>query len=810
MKSNLPAATITSTNIFRSIQLFLLISILLCTPGNYASGQQLTGKTFIVAPGGSDNNPGTMPQPFATLEAARDAARKIENGNHRIIVLPGEYYLTRPFELDSRDNGLTIEADTSGIATLYGGTLVTGWRRDGDKFWCADLPGVKEGTWDFRALVVNGRMPGRARIPVEGTFINKSVFDGAWFGIGGQWTRNPTKDDLTKMLYDPKDIPETLDTKNAEVRVYHSWNESLVGVAGNDIQHHELIFSSPTVYPPGFVSWGRKYLIYNTREGMTKPGQWYLDRTNGRLVYWPLEGEDMTKAKIIAPKMESVISIKGDPDKKAENITIRGLKLQSTGIPLKPAGEGGDSFKGGLSIIYAYNSVIEGLEISNVGGVGISAKQMTSCRIINCHIHSTGATGLTFSGDNIFLANNRIHNAGIYYPSAVGISAGGSNNHIYRNEIHDIPYCGMTIGRINILVEENLIYRVMLEMHDGAAIYAYGASNCIYRGNVARDIKVSGNGEGVSSYYLDEGSHDCIVENNVSINVERPTHNYIARDNIVRNNYFISDEDMNLSFPLSANYTFEDNTVITPGQIRISPPSAVVKWKGNRLFSNGRDKNNMPQAFRIDSVMPVFSIPAQKTGSIQAMHSIKAPTLDGDIAIDEWPGGFQRLDRLPSRQSFSGAPVMVKFSYDKKYLYIGALMNMFDINNISKGDKWRKDDGVEISLGGFDKGKPVTYVIRAYVNGTIQSVTDAGATASASERLGKGVRYVSKIMEKPRKGWSGEWAIPLAAIGLKPDQGRKVAFNMCAYINEYGKWHCWEGTLGETWQVDKAGILLFE
>ena len=62
-------------------------------------------------------------------------------------------------------------------------------------------------------------------------------------------------------------------------------------------------------------------------------------------------------------------------------------------------------------------------------------------------------------------------------------------------------------------------------------------------------------------------------------------------------------------------------------------------------------------------------------------------------------------------------------------------------------------------------------------------------------------------MEKPRKGWIGEWAIPLNAIGLKPKPDMNIAFNMCAFINEYDKWHCWEGTLGESWQVDQAGVL---
>jgi hypothetical protein len=809
MKSITPSATFILEGKIRYIHFILLIIIQSWIQYNYVSGQSLTGKVFIVANGGSDGSQGTMSQPLATIEAARDAARLAGPGKHRIIIMPGEYYLARPLDLDSRDNGLIIEADTSGKVILYGGALVTGWRRDGDKFWCADLPGVKEGSWDFRALVVNGRMPERARIPESGTFVHQSVFDVSWLGTVGGWARKPTQDELTRMIYDPKDIPETLDIRNAEVRVYHSWDESLVGVAGNDIKRHELLFSKPTVYPPG--SFRRKdYIVFNTREGMTKPGRWYLDRTNGRLVYWPLEGEDMSDMKIIAPKIEQIITIIGNPDKKAENITVRGLTIQATLIPSQSSGKSRNSLNGALCLINTTHCIIEKLEISNTGGVGISATQMTNCSINDCHIHNTGATGVTFSGSDILFAHNHIHNTGIYYPSSVGLSSGGSRNHIYRNEIHDIPYCGMTVGRNEILVEENLIYRVMLELHDGAAIYASGASKCIFRGNVARDIIKFGPGSGVISYYLDEDSHDCIVEKNVSIGVAMPTHNHIASNSIIRDNVFIADEDITLSFQSSAQMAFTGNTLITPGKILITKPDAITTWKGNKIFSNGRDNNNLPQAFTIDSAMPFVPVPAHKTRPVDVVRSVKPPVLDGDLATDEWLGEFQRLDRSPLRWPYSGAPVMVKFSRDNKFLYIGAMMIMFDLNNISKGDKWEKDDGVEISVAGFEKGKPVTFVLRGYANGTLQSVTDAGATVSGAERLGKGVKYVSKIMERPRKGWIGEWAIPLDAIGLKPSPDMKVPFNMCAYVNEYAKWHCWEGTLGESWEVDKAGILQFK
>jgi hypothetical protein len=297
------------------------------------------------------------------------------------------------------------------------------------------------------------------------------------------------------------------------------------------------------------------------------------------------------------------------------------------------------------------------------------------------------------------------------------------------------------------------------------------------------------------------------VENNVSIGVARPVHNHIARNSIIRNNVFIADGDMTLSFQSSAKFSFINNTLITPGKIKITSPNAIILWKGNKIFSNGRNENNQPQPFTIDSEMPDTPLPAHKTNPIVILHSIKAPIPDGNFSADEWTGDFHRLDREPSRRSCSGAPVLVKFSWDNKFLYIGAMVTMFDSADISKGETWGKDDGMEISLGGFDKGKAVTFVIRSYSNGTLQNVTDAGATTAAADRLGKGTKYVSKIREKPGKGWIGEWAIPVEAIGLKPKPGLTITFNMCAFVNEYDNWHCWEGTQGESWQVGQGGIL---
>ncbi|MFA6543518.1 MAG: right-handed parallel beta-helix repeat-containing protein, partial [Limisphaerales bacterium] len=455
---------------------------------------------FHVAPKGDNANAGTKEKPLATLEAARDAARKAGAGPHRVVVMAGDYFLAKTLELDARDNALTIEAESAGKATLYGGKLVTGWRQDGEKFWSADLPGVEEGAWDFRALVVNGQMPERARLPESGTLLHQSKFDVRWLSsVGGGWERKPTQDELTTMLYNAKDIPASLDVRNAEVRVYHMWDESLVGVARNDTDRHALIFKPPAKSPPGAFG-VKKFVIFNTREGMTKPGRWYLDRTAGRVVYWPLPGEDMTKAKVVAPVLEKIISVAGTARAPVEKITLRGLSLQGTTTPLKPGGFGAYAFDGALAIERARQCVFDKLEIGNVGGQGIATRQLDDGRITGCQIHHIGACGIKAEGAATLIARNHIHHIGMYHPSAVALSvshyakpAGDKGFHLYRNEIHDTPYSGIIGSGGGHLIEENLIYRVMRELQDGGAIYG-GMHDSILRGNIVRDVVKMGEG----------------------------------------------------------------------------------------------------------------------------------------------------------------------------------------------------------------------------------------------------------------------------------------------------------------------------
>jgi len=547
--------------------------------------------------------------PLASLHKAVETSRRqAGEASRRIVLQPGEYYLDRPVELGPSDAGLTVEAADAGQVVLYGGRRISGWRRDGEHLWAADLPEVKADKWDFRMLTVADRLCLRARLPKEGAFSHLSEFNVPWMSTtGGGWKRKPTAEELTTLKYGPEDLGSWLDVKNAEVTVYHMWDESVVGLARNDTEQHTLTFSNPGGHPPGAFG-VKKYVVWNVREGLTEPGQWYLDRTAGKVVYWPLPGEDMAQVAVVAPAIESILRIRGQAGKPVREVTVRGLTLAVANTPLVAGGFGAGNFPGAVELTHAENCRLAGLEIKNVAGQGVRAGNLKSCVIEGCHVHHTGACGLKFGGQCL-VRNNYVHHVGRIYPSGIAVWGGGRDGQpctIERNTIHDTPYTAIACGGEDHRIEHNRISRAMQVLHDGAGIYITFCKRVVVRGNFIHDIADTG-GYGASAYYLDEQAEDCLVEGNLSVRVARPSHNHMARKNTLRGNVFVCDGDATLTFPRSSDYRLEKNVVVAGGAIRITRPEAISEAVGNIAFS----KSGNVEGVKLDSYRQAGTQPIQ-------------------------------------------------------------------------------------------------------------------------------------------------------------------------------------------------------
>jgi hypothetical protein len=507
----------------------------------------------------------------------------------RILLRGGKHYLHSALELNAADSGLVIEAAPGETPMLIGGRRLTGWQREGERFWSVSIPEARSRGWDFRLLTVNGSARSRARLPETGYFTHLTRFDVPWMSTtGGGWQRKPTDPELTRLQYRSGDLDAGLDIANAELTVYHMWDESVVGLSGHDPATQTLTFSNPAGHPPGAFG-VQKYVVWNVREGMKKPGQWYLDRTAGKLVYWSHPGEDMSKAEVLAPTLTSLMQIQGSVNSLAKSITLRGITFAVTTTPLKAGGFGAGEFAGAVEMVYASDCRLERLTLINIAGQAIRAWKTDRLRIEGCEIRDVGACGIRAEGDGMEIADNHVYRVGTLYPSAVGIWIGGNRSSVRHNEVHDTPYSAIIGGGEENRIEYNLIYRAMQTLHDGAGIYFGFCKGIVIRGNIVRDIEDTG-GYGASAYYLDEQAENCLVEGNLSVNVARPAHNHMARNNTLRNNLFLVTGNASITFMKCQGYRVEKNIVQATGEITLSAPPQGIASMPNNLFHSGTGK----------------------------------------------------------------------------------------------------------------------------------------------------------------------------------------------------------------------------
>jgi hypothetical protein len=67
----------------------------------------------------------------------------------------------------------------------------------------------------------------------------------------------------------------------------------------------------------------QRFWMENYRAALDAPGEWFLDKAKGEVLYLPLPGEDMTKAEVIAPVVTKFIVMKGAHDVRFEGISFQ-------------------------------------------------------------------------------------------------------------------------------------------------------------------------------------------------------------------------------------------------------------------------------------------------------------------------------------------------------------------------------------------------------------------------------------------------------------------------------------------------------
>ena len=700
-----------------------------------------------------------------SLCEALEKTRRSQASSKEIVLADGDYQIVRTVLLGAADSNLTIRAEHDGKAVLWGGCPVEGWAKDGERFFVAELPGVKEGRWDFRTLLVNGATAPRACYP---STTNQLENLGGWTeklrsAIDGWWGRKPTEEELTTMPYRKGDLPVGFEPRNADVRLYHMWSESFVPVVSNDVEKGVLRFASRMVSPAGAFG-RRKYQVFGIREGMTEPGQWYLDRPGGKLVYWPKSGEDMSCVRVVAPKVETLMRIEGNGTCPVRNLRMRGLVLTGTTTPCMNAGFGGADVPGALEILRAESCSVERLTIRHVGGTGVKVRQARRLRLVGNAVTDCGSSALCVYAEDSDIVSNRLLRAGLAFPSACLATLGQNRLRFLRNEVAYAPYCGLILRGQGNLIEENHISHVMQVLHDGAAVYG-NVRDSVIRGNVVRDVVPNGAGYGASGFYCDETSSDVVIEENVTVGVPRPCHQHIARDIHVRNNTFITEGDLAISFQNCVGCSFTGNMLVSGGKIKPTDAcrTSVTNWSGNRACSaSGRG--------------PVWGcdLPAATRERPREPYRLMRTSVwkaDGVLGTEEY-GESRKMDRDDNGCYIGAAPTYVQLAYDETGLCVGFKTLDCWTTPLTTGEAWGVDDGIRFAVAG--------HCFEAYFSGNVYSVDAKGARTPLAGVFngvgGKGGMACTRVIE---------CHIPFTALGVRPGKGTSLPFMACRRSSHY-------------------------
>ncbi len=368
-------------------------------------------------------------------------------------------------------------------------------------------------------------------------------------------------DDRTSMVV--ADFPNWQNWgEGAEVNIFPGaeWVNAILSVTNVDRQSQRLYVNSTEKIRPG-----NRFFIANVREALDSPGEWYLDKNTGELLYWAETPDFPNSVEVVAPVIDRLFVLQGNSESFVEHIYFQGLTFTDTDYTL--AENYYFPVDAAIWLSTARHCRIEDCTFIRLGGYAVKIEQRSHKNyIVGNDMRQLGQGGVVLSGDttsqpfkNLIAANN-IQDCGKVYKHVAGVYVTtGSGNCIVHNRIVRMPRYGISLKSYdtknyshNNLVEFNEIVDTNLETSDTGAIETLGRdkqlSGNIIRFNSIRNVvgmETKASGQIVSptytwGIYLDDYSSGTKVYGNVVVGtVLGAVHIHGGKDNQIENNIFI-------------------------------------------------------------------------------------------------------------------------------------------------------------------------------------------------------------------------------------------------------------------------------
>ena len=291
------------------------------------------------------------------------------------------------------------------------------------------------------------------------------------------------------------------------------WSDQSMPVSSFDTEQATITTGVPSGKK---VTKGMYFYFYNLLEELDTAGEFYIDRTNGVLYFYPSQDNGEVTLSLLDEEMFEFAA--GSHDIQIDGIEFKAGRTKA------------------VRMREAERICITNCDMSKFAENAVTISECKDVTISGCHLYDLGEGGISTSNDTYSDAVLKLENSGIVIENceihhfsvnretySYAVSAGAVGTVVRNCKIYDGTHSAIGVGAADVLIENNEFYDVLKTVSDSGVIYTGFTKEqmgVVIRNNYVHDIySPNASVSDIFFVYCDDTKDGVTIESNLIVNV---------------------------------------------------------------------------------------------------------------------------------------------------------------------------------------------------------------------------------------------------------------------------------------------------